>query len=72
MTEIIKSVRFAPRQPTKNEMARQFLEDSIKILGWQLRKACDDKDQFATEMIFEMLSKIRQMLRDIQDDAVTS
>ena len=72
MAEIIKPDRFTLRQPSKDEMTRQFFKDSIKTLGWQLQKACDDEDQFATEMIFEMLSKMRRMLRDIQVDPLTS
>mgnify|MGYP001547826943 CR=1 FL=1 len=71
MAEIIKPDSFTPRQISKDEIARQFLEDSIQTLGYHLRKACDEKDQFAIEIIFEMLSKIRRMLRDIQNVPVT-
>jgi hypothetical protein len=71
MAEIIKPDCFAPFQISKDEIAHQFLEDSIQTLGYHLRKACDEKDQFAIEMLFEMLSKTQRMLRDIQAVPVT-
>lgn len=70
MAELVKNNHFTTRQLSKNEIARQFLEDSIQTLGYHLQTARDEEDQFAIEMLFEMLSKTQRMLRDIQNDPV--
>ena len=66
MAENIKINLAASRQLSENEMTRQFLEDSIRTLGYKLRKACDSDDQRSIVKIYEILTKARRMLRDLQ------
>lgn len=72
MTEIIEFNRFPSRLLSKDEMTMQFLEQSIRTLGYKLRKACDAKDQSAIEQIYDMLTKARRLLSDLQAELVTS
>ena len=72
MAEIIKPERFTRWQLSEDEMTRQFLEDCVQTFSYHLQKARSAKDQFAIEMFSEILAKTRRVLRDKQDDPVTS
>lgn len=71
MAEIVRPDCFNPRHPSKNEMARQLLEESIRIIEYHLENARADKDQNTIEIIFDMLTKSRRLLRKVQSDPVT-
>lgn len=68
MADVVRPACFNPRRLSKDEIARQLLEESIRIAEYHLENARADKDQNTIEIIFAMLTKSRRLLRKAQAD----
>lgn len=71
MADIVKPDCFNPCHLSKDEIARQLLQESIRIIEYHLENARAEKDQNTIEIIFDMLTKTRRLLRKVQTDPVT-
>jgi hypothetical protein len=71
MADIVRPACFNPRRLSKDEIVRLLLEESIRIAEYHLENARADKDQNTIEIIFDMLTKSRRLLRKVQAYPVT-